>query len=415
MNKMILPLAAAVSFFPYTADGVVVRLEVRGFGGGNVAVPASSASVRSSAIATAANSAVRATVASGGGVPQQSSSPRAEANTAPSSGQTRATPNRGSATSRSGGTRSPIAGGTAGSSAKDGLQPTSDLVYEDPGRFILTAEAGWASKHVWRGIDIAHFTSYNHLAPGATADVSSDITFFGVNAAYKGFSVGLKYIESIDDNFNPFYAPLITTTDSYQELILSANYTRVLLGEDLLVGTLGVDFYHYGNGEFWGVEHQGMVYAKFSMPRYELAQPFIDLWYNVPTTTSGEGLAAGGLAFRGSDGADLVEGWGSEIGVRGSKVLFSNDSLAVAASYSGSAIYKSGYAFEDDGFSHLVFSLSLPVSSANGALSFIPTVSYAEALQDIADNAAFGPGSGQLASAWNEPEWFASVRGSWSF
>ncbi|MCH7229090.1 hypothetical protein [Haloferula sp. A504] len=276
-------------------------------------------------------------------------------------------------------------------------------------------EAGWASKHVWRGIDVAQFTSFNHLVPGnpLAEDPDSDITFVGVNATYKGFALGLKYIESLDDGFNPFYAPLLTTKDSYSELILSANYTRMLVGEDWLQGTFGFDFYYYPNGEFWGVEHQGMVYANFVMPRYSYAQPFLNLWYNVPTTTDGQGLA-NNPAFRGTGGADLVEGWGGELGVMGSRNLYSNDQVGFGLSYSVSTIYKSGYQFESDGFTHVAATLGAPVTIGD---SFVvsPSITYVEALEDVPPTPTLGPNSGRLASEWNEPGWYASLRASWTF
>ena len=44
--------------------------------------------------------------------------------------------------------------------AKDAIAP--EIVYDDPGAFHFTVEAGYSSKHLWRGIDLAQFTSANY-------------------------------------------------------------------------------------------------------------------------------------------------------------------------------------------------------------------------------------------------------------
>jgi len=304
------------------------------------------------------------------------------------------------------------------SAPKGGMAPA--VVFDDPTALRVSAEAGWASAHTWRGIDLVQFTSYNHIVPGSGAagtgtlgKADSDIYWLGVTATVKGFGLGLKYVESIDDNLNPFYAPLLTDKDSYSEIVFTASYTAELVPE-WLIGTFGFDFLYYPNGEFWGVDHQGLAYAKFSMPRYTWAQPFVDVFYNVATTESGNGLATSAtpLGGRGSTGADLVEGWGIQFGVSGGDVLAQTGNVSWGLGYSVSGIYKHAYAFEDDGLSHLVLSLSAPVTIGD-SLTITPSVSYTEALQDI--NLRPGPGANNLATAWNEPGWVASIRASWAF
>lgn len=312
-------------------------------------------------------------------------------------------------------------GGFTGSgSAKDGVPPV-EIEYTDPGAFTFSAEAGYASKHLWRGIDLVELTSFNHTSGGVLPSADSGVSFFGANASYKGFGFGAKYIESIDDELNPFFAPLLTDQDSYQELVLSINYTRMLVGEDLLLGTVGFDFYYYPNDEFWGVEHQGMVYARFSSPRHKWAQPFVELFYNVATDSTGSGLAADGLgpfvapvtSFRGATGSDLVEGYGAEIGMNGGDVVYTNDRIAVGLTYSLSSFYKSGYAFEDDGFSHLSLTLGAPISIGSN-FTITPSVTYVHDLSDITPQAdAFVPDANP--SAYNEPGFVGAIKASWSF
>ena len=308
-------------------------------------------------------------------------------------------------------TRDEPATGTA-AGAKDTIAP--QIIYQDPGAFHFTAEAGYASKHLWRGIDLAQFASDNSALSKAPK-ANSDVLFIGANTTYKGFLFGIKYIQTIDDNFNPFFAPLSTELDVYSELVLSANYTRMLVGTDLLQGTLGFDFYYYPNGEFWGVDNQGMLYARFSSPHCKWAQPFLDVFYNIAIDSDGNGLATTTPNIRGAGGSDLVEGGGCEIGVSGGDRIFTNDLVTLALTYSLSTFYKSGYQFEPDGFSHIGLTIGAPLTIGSN-FAITPSVSYIESLQNIPDNqhgtVNFG---GSNAEAWNSPGWVGTVKSSWSF
>ena len=295
-----------------------------------------------------------------------------------------------------------------------------EIEYTDPSAFALSVEAGYATSHLWRGIDLVEFTSINHIDPDGTLDdADTGVAFFGANASYKGLGFGAKYIESLDDELNPFFAPLFTDLDSYQELVLSINYTRMLVGDNILQGTVGFDFYYYPNDEFWGVEHQGMFYARFSSPRYKWAQPFAEVFYNVATDSSGAGFAdeentpAGFDSARGATGSELVEGGGAQFGVNGGDQIFTNDRIAVGFTYSFSAIYKTGYAFEDDGLTHLSLTVGAPISFGSN-FTITPSVSYVQELSDIS------PKSGAFVqdsdpAAYNEPGFVGTIKASWTF
>jgi hypothetical protein len=373
----------------------------------------STGSVRPGGTAPPANAPVQGSMN-----PEVSSAPGGQATEGPSSGPHTSRQSEGPSTSSSStkhqqkgsSSAAPVTSNGAPYSAKGGVP--APITYNDPGAFGFSVDAGYSSKLLYRGIDLVQFTSYNYL-DNRTPKADSDILFFGATATYKGFALGVKYIETIDDNFNPFYAPLLTTLDSYSELVISANYTRMLVGDDLLQGTIGFDFYYYPNGEFWGVDNQGMFYANFICPHYKWAQPYLNLFYNMAIDTNGNGLASN-PAFRGVSGADLVQGMGAEVGLSGGDRIWNNDFVSVAATYSVSTIYKSGYAFEEDGFSHVSLTVGLPVTIGKN-LTITPSVSYVEALGDIPNSALLPPNNGSLASAWNEPGWVASVRASWQF
>lgn len=404
-SKVVLPVVgsfAAGICATHAATTVVVQMAPMGAApAANIAV--STGAVRTMGAAAPANIAAYATP-----VPESGSVRR------PDSGADRAPSNRKSARVQP----VPSTDDSAGS-GKDAI-PELEVEYTDPGAFQFSADAGYSSRHLWRGIDLVELTSFNHIAP-TLKDADTGVTFFGANASYKGFGFGAKFIESIDDELNPFFAQLLTDKDSYQELVLSINYTRMLVGENTLQGTVGFDFYHYPNDEFWGVSHQGMIYARFSSPQHKWAQPFVELFYNVATDSSGSGLAAEGLgpfvapatSFRGATGSDLVEGYGAEIGVSGGDVVFTNDRISMGLTYSLSTFYKSGYAFEDDGFSHLSLTVGAPISFGPN-FTVTPSVSYVQELSDISPNPAASTPDTDPA-AYNEPGFVGAIKASWSF
>lgn len=313
-------------------------------------------------------------------------------------------------------------GAPATASSAKGVIPPPEITYQNPGAVHVNVDAGYASKHIWRGIDLAQFTSYNYLDKKDLHKADSDVTFIGANVTCNGFLLGIKYIETIDDTFNPFFAPSTSTLDSYSELVVSANYTRMLVGEDWLQGTLGVDFYYYPNDLFWGVSNQGMVYARFSCPHNKWAQPFLELFYNFAIDSTGAGLAVDGLplppgktSFRGATGSQLVEGCGFELGVSGGDRVWANDNMSLALTYSVSTIYKSGYAFENNGFSQVIGTIGAPLTIGQH-LTITPSVSYVEGLAHIApQSSALVPGGGSAAEIWNSPGWVAVVKASWQF
>lgn len=295
-------------------------------------------------------------------------------------------------------------------SAKGGI-PVEKFVTIEPPAFTFAAEAGYATSHLWRGIDLVEFTSYNHTDPtGTLGEADTGVTFFGANATYKDFGFGARFIESIDDELNPFFAPLLTDLDSYQELVLSVDYTHLLIGEKILQGTVGFDFYYYPNDEFWGVENQGMFYTRFSSAQYKWAQPFVELFYNVAIDSSGSGLANGN--FRGASGSDLVEGGGVEFGVNGGDRVYTNDKIAVGLTYSLSGFYKTGYQFEDDGFTHLSLTIGAPISFGQH-FTITPSLSYLQELSDI--DVLAGPGTDKNPSAYNEPGFVGTIKATWTF
>ena len=431
-------IAFALTCVPVVLSGfssaatVVIQTALSGSGAAPTMglVPISTGAIRSSGTAPAANSAVQGRMS-----PEVSGTPSSTSREeGPTSGRQSATRDEGPTSGRqsAGGKRAPGASKTARAagaapSSKDAIAP--EIVYDDPGAFHFTAEAGYSSKHIWRGIDVAQFTSdnyvfrrYNNLdGSSLTTNPDSDVTYVGANVAYQGFLFGLKYIETLDDTFNPFFSESYSDKDSYSELVLTMNYSRMLVGTDMLEGTFGFDFYYYPNGEFWGVDHQGMLYARLSSPHYKWAQPFLEVFYNIATDTNGNGLAADPVNLRGASGSQLVEGGGCEIGVKGGDSVYSNDTLSLALTYSISTFYKTGYQFEPDGFSHLSLTVGAPLSiGANFTIT--PSVSYVAALQDIDNNYAnMGPGIGVVnfgganAKAWNEPGWVAGVKASYRF
>ena len=180
-----------------------------------------------------------------------------------------------------------------------------------------------------------------------------------------------------------------------------------------------MDFYYYPNDLFWGVSNQGMAYARFSCPHYKWAQPFLEVFYNFAIDSTGAGLATGKPtgydSFRGATGSQLVEGCGFELGINGGDRVWANDNMSLALTYSLSTIYKSGYAFENDGFSQIIGTIGAPITIGQH-LTITPSVSYVEGLAHISPQQnAQVQGGGPAAEIWNSPGWVAVVKASWQF
>jgi len=126
-------------------------------------------------------------------------------------------------------------------------------------------------------------------------------------------------------------------------------------------------------------------------------------------------MPPGKTSFRGATGSQLVEGCGFELGVSGGDRVWANDNMSLALTYSVSTIYKSGYAFENDGFSQLIMTVGAPITFGSH-LTITPSVSYVEGLAHIAPQQhAVVPGGGSQAEIWNSPGWVAVVKASWQF
>lgn len=120
--------------------------------------------------------------------------------------------------------------------------------------FHFSGSAGYYSKYMFRGLDVGYRTGI---------DDGNDSAFFSTQAAmaYKGFALGVGFIESLDpyiqrgSAFNndfgrgkatDFRSP---SKERYKEYDLFANYTYQFT--DTLALTAGMNFYWFGDGRSW--------------------------------------------------------------------------------------------------------------------------------------------------------------------
>jgi hypothetical protein len=126
-------------------------------------------------------------------------------------------------------------------------------IAESPLHF--TGSAGYYSKYMFRGLDVGYRTGI---------DDGNDSAFFSTSAAmaYKGFALGVGYIESLDpyvqrgsafnDDFGRRNDPTgfrSAPKERYKEYDLFANYTYQIT--DTLALTAGMNFYWFGDGRSW--------------------------------------------------------------------------------------------------------------------------------------------------------------------
>jgi hypothetical protein len=307
--------------------------------------------------------------------------------------------------------------GVAGASVGPKGGPKGGIIapvdYAAPPALVFTAEAGYQSKYIWRGLDTVQMVSYNEVAlqNGFTPTVGppyqredSGVYFLGANVAWNGLSFGAKYVRSVEDGFNPtndvFPFSLLT---EYEEYIFSLNYTAALVPDQWLDATLGFDFYYYPEDKFWGADHQGNAYLNFNMPRYQWAQPYINFFYNVETDSYGGG--ANGPLF------DLVsEGWGFNLGVNGGGQIAEAGPVRFGISYGIDSIFKQNFEYEPDGFTHVSATLAFPVQFGEN-FTVTPSVTYVENLQGSVHYA----GAGLDASYYDDPGWWWGIKATGTF
>jgi hypothetical protein len=120
--------------------------------------------------------------------------------------------------------------------------------------FQFTGSAGYYSKFMFRGLDVGYRTGI---------DDGNDSAFFSTQAAmtYKGFALGVGFIESLDpyvqrgSAFNDDFGRRNATDfrsppkERYKEYDLFANYTFKIT--DTLAITAGMNFYWFGDGRSW--------------------------------------------------------------------------------------------------------------------------------------------------------------------
>lgn len=263
---------------------------------------------------------------------------------------------------------------------------------------VFSVEAGYDSKYVWRGVDVLQFESSNHNVDSGLKTPKDGIGYIGFDAAWNGWSFGVKYIASLSDRYNPVFSPNLNM-ERYQEYIISLNYSYAVLPDKWLNVTPGFDYYYYPDGDFWGVNNQGLGYVKFVSPHFKWAQPFLDVFDNIAT---GSANANAGVKVD-----KLVAGRGFELGIGGGDQVFCTGNVRYGVSYSVGTIYKDHYFYEPDGWTDITASLGLPVSFG-GSFVLTPSLNYDWALKS-------GQPYETNASAWNSPRLWWGVKVNYLF
>lgn len=290
---------------------------------------------------------------------------------------------------------------------------------------VWTVEAGYQSKYIWRGLDTVQMVSWNEINIQAMANgvdyvdtpnyqrQDSGVYFLGANVAWNGFSFGAKYVRSVDDGFNPAgdilnaATGMFDTLSEYEEYIFSLNYSMALVPDQWLDATIGFDFYYYPEEKFWGAEHQGLAYLNFNMPRCQWAQPYVNFFYNVETDSYTAGSAN-------SPTTDLVsEGWGFNLGVNGGGQIAEAGITRFGISYGLEGIFKQGFEYEPDGFTHLIATLAFPIQIGEN-FTLTPSVSYVENLDDSTPYFT-DPAYVVNTSYYDDPGWWWGLKGTLTF
>ena len=242
----------------------------------------------------------------------------------------------------------------------------------DPSPLIITAEAGYQSQYVYHGLNRIRLVSFDNGASGVDDDF--DAFYVGANLKWKGFSVGLKYIESLDSNINPLFHPTTTFEDSYSEYVFDVNYTLGLVagpsGEgNWLDLTVGYEFTYFPEDTFWNTDSQYKFYVQLKSNRYKWFRPSVSYeWIE-----SGDTLNSGTIA----PGFDLLSGEQLIFQIDGGDVIYDGGNYTVSAGYYAKAGRGSDYSipeiFDEEWYQA---GISLPISINNFTIT--PSVNYTD-------------------------------------
>jgi hypothetical protein len=207
------------------------------------------------------------------------------------------------------------------------------------------------------------------------------VSLFALSASKDKWTLGMQYVRSLSSDLVPFYESSFDNTDAYEEFRFSVAYNHSLIADNWLNGYAKLDFVLYPNEAFWGVSHQGLLTVGLSVDRYEYISPYVNLFYNIATDTSG------GDAKLGAEGADLVKGYGATVGARGSRKLLTlqgngTPDITIGLVYDVNITAKFDYFSEQEGLTSYGVALMLPITIGSN-LVVTPSVQYVGAFDNL--------------------------------
>ncbi|MBT8044454.1 MAG: hypothetical protein KJO79_05830 [Verrucomicrobiae bacterium] len=240
----------------------------------------------------------------------------------------------GSATAYSG---SYDAGAKGGLSAKGGI-PIPPAY--DPSPLIIAVDGGYQSQYVYNGINRIRITTYDPKTGFGGSTEDFDMYYLGASVKWKGLSVGVKYIRSLDSDMNPLFHPTLSYQAAYSEYLLDINYTLGLIAGpqgagNWLDATVGYEYTYYPEEHFWNADSQHKFYATLKMNRYKWVRPSV----TYQTIDSATVLTTNSWI----PGFDILSGEQLIVQVDGGDVLFSSGNVNVALAYYAKAGFASGY------------------------------------------------------------------------
>ncbi|MFK7909502.1 MAG: hypothetical protein AB8F34_02760 [Akkermansiaceae bacterium] len=298
----------------------------------------------------------------------------------PSSGSSRPS---SSGAAYSGATSSASGGSSVGSgyhgakSAKGGIP----IDVPQPSPLVFSVSAGYQSDYMYHGLSQITNATFGTTDP-------TGMYFVGVDAQYKGFSFGLKYVESEGSGLNPRFHPTVTKRDSYSEFVADINYTLGLIAGPQGAGnwldfTVGYQLLSFSEDTFWNTGEQHEFYGKLSMNRYQWVRPSIS-YHDI---TQGDALTSGTT----SPGAEILNGDQIIFQIEGSGLLYDAGRAQFGIGYYAQVGFDKGYntsnsSFKDDWYQ---YGLNFPIIMDN--VTITPSVGYTDrSAGGISDNFWWG-------------------------
>ena len=276
--------------------------------------------------------------------------------------------------------RTSSGGGTETYEAKDQKDRKQVALEAPPSKPLITLSTGFESRYIYHGVDIVGFNSgppsktvtiggasfpltpifraANSLGISSLqepqADKTSPVYYFNGDIAYKGFHLGVGYIQAVNMtqpsretfaneaatlnrlfaviNFPTPFTPFSGYQNKrkyYKEIDINLDYTLGIIA-NVLDATVGYNSYIFPDHDFKGTNYQGELYGRLAYKQLKYIQPSVT-YFRYFSDARGEriGFDSNNFAFKAVNTGKYLEGNYIEARIDGAIPLFTSSAFSV--------------------------------------------------------------------------------------